>query len=733
MFGREEKVSPFRLTAVQYILLGIFLVLAFGLWRLQVARSDYYSSLAEQNRIKQVPILAPRGKILDREGRIIVDNYPSFSVLLLRDQNRNLEVDAEKIAEGLHIPPDDLRTRLKHMAAVPGYQPLFLKDDITPDELAFIESHRADLPELDIITVHRRLYPKNGFMAHVIGYVGQVSEEMLTQPQWELYSPGDVVGMSGVEQYYNDILMGKNGSRQVLVNSRGKEVGTLSDVPAVPGKQLKLTIDLDLQIAAEQALEGRPGAIVAMDPRTGEILAMVSRPAFDPNAFAVRITRDEWNRLIEDPGKPLLNKAIQAQLAPGSVFKIIMATAGMQEGIAQDLVVNCGGGKTFYGRFFKCWIASTHGTHGSVNISKAIYQSCDSYFYTLAEKLGISRIAKYATMLGLGQKTGVDLPQEVAGVMPSEEWKIKNFKQKWYAGETISVGIGQGAVATTPIQLARAFGAITTDGSLRRPHIAFPEQFPPEFKQVVHYNDETKIPIDEKNWVTITDAMALVVSPGGTAASAHLPGIDFAGKTGSAQTVSNELKKKMSASEKSKFKDNGWFVGVTPRRNPELVVAVLLEEGEHGFFAARATAQIIKAYVEKQRNRQTQVAKANAAAANQAEVAAVWHEGDAKPGDNKLQGGRFTVPLDAKSKPVTAAPGLSGGVANLPASTLEATESHTEMANPEAETPPPVQPGGPELQESPTPGNPPSQPGPKKPADKPAVSPAAAVIRRSDQ
>ena len=226
-------------------------------------------------------------------------------------------------------------------------------------------------------------------MAHVIGYVGQVSEDMLNQPQWELYNPGDIVGMSGVEQYYNDILMGKNGSRQVLVNSRGKEVGTLSDVPAVPGKQLKLTIDLDLQIAAEEALEGKPGAIVAMNPRTGEILAMVSRPAFDPNEFAVRITRDEWNALVTDPGKPLLNKAIQAQLAPGSVFKIIMSTAGLQEGIAQDLVVNCGGGKTFYGRFFKCWIASTHGSHGSVNISKAIYQSCDSYFYTLAEKLGI--------------------------------------------------------------------------------------------------------------------------------------------------------------------------------------------------------------------------------------------------------------------------------------------------------------------------------------------------------
>ncbi len=729
MFGREEKVSPFRLTAVQYVLLGIFLFLAFGLWRLQVARSDYYSSLAEQNRIKQVPILAPRGKLLDREGRIIVDNYPSFSVLLLRDQNRNVEIDAEKIAEGLHIPPDELRARLKRMAAVPGYQPLFLKDDITPDELAFIESHRADLPELDIITVHRRLYPKGGFMAHVIGYVGQVSEEMLTQPQWELYNPGDVVGMSGVEQYYNDILMGKNGSRQVLVNSRGKEVGTLSDVPAVPGKQLRLTIDLDLQIAAEEALEGKSGAIVAMDPRSGEILAMVSRPAFDPNEFAVRITRDEWNRLIKDPGKPLLNKAIQAQLAPGSVFKIIMATAGLQEGIAQDLVVNCGGGKTFYGRYFKCWIAARHTTHGSVNITKAIYQSCDSYFYTLAEKLGISRIAKYATMLGLGQKTGIDLPQEVSGVMPSEQWKIKNYKQKWYAGETISVGIGQGAVATTPIQLARAFSAITTDGSLRRPHIAFPEQFPPEFKQVSKYNNEIRIPIDEKNWMTITDAMAEVVSPMGTAGRAAVPGIDIGGKTGSAQTVSNELKKKMAASEKNLYKDNGWFVGVSPRRNPEIVVACLFEGGEHGALAAAVATKVIKAYVEKQRDRQTQVAKATPAPGHQAEVAAVWHDGDAKPGDNKIQAGHFTVPLDSKAKKAAAAPGMSQNDERVPASDLQATESHTEMANPEAETPPQAQP--PLRQEDAPDGQVPTEPSPNKPAAKPTSAPAATAVRRS--
>jgi penicillin-binding protein 2 len=312
--------------------------------------------------------------------------------------------------------------------------------------------------------------------------------------------------------------------------------------------------------------------------------------------------------------------------------------------------------------------------------------------------------------------------------MPSEEWKIKNYKQKWYAGETISVGIGQGAVATTPIQLARAAGAITTGGSLRRPHIAFPEQFPPEFKQVAKYNDETRIPIDEKNWVTITDAMAQVVSGIGTAGRAAVPGIDIAGKTGSAQTVSNDLKKKMGASEKDLYKDNGWFVGVSPRRNPEIVVACLFEGGEHGALAAAVATKVIKAYVEKQRNRQTQVAKA--AAGNQAEVAAVWHDGDAKPGDNKLQGGHFTVPLDAKTKPVAAAPGMSQSGGSAPASDLQATESHREMASPEPETPPQAQPTQPPLRQEVAPdGQPATEPIPKKPAAKPAIAPAATAVR----
>ena len=301
MFGRDEKVSPARLTAVQYAILAMLLVLTYGLWRLQVAKTDFYANLAEKNRIREVPILAPRGKILDREGRVIVDNYASFTALLMRDSSRDLSADADLIAEGLHMDPVDVRARIRRFAAMPQFQPIYLKDDITQDELAFIEAHRNELPELDTIMAHRRLYPRKGFMAHLIGYVGEVSEQMLNQPQWELYNPGDVVGKSGVELEYNSLLMGENGSKQVLVNSHGKEMGELGEKPAVPGKPLKLTIDIDLQIAAEEAIEGKNGAIVAMDPHTGEILAMVSRPTFDPNDFAVRISRGDWNKLVTDP------------------------------------------------------------------------------------------------------------------------------------------------------------------------------------------------------------------------------------------------------------------------------------------------------------------------------------------------------------------------------------------------------------------------------------------------
>jgi len=651
MFGRDEKVSELRLTASQYIILAIFLVLAYGLWRLQVMQSSYYSLAAEKNRIRNVPVLAPRGKILDREGRTIVDNYPSFTALLMRDSSRDLTADADLIAQGLHLDPNEVRARIRRFASMPQYQPIFLKEDITPDELQFIEAHRNELPELDTIMSHRRLYPRNGFMAHLIGYVGEVSEDMLNMPQFELYNAGDVVGISGVERQYNNLLMGTNGSRQALVDSHGREVGRLGETEAIPGKPLKLTVDIDLQVAAEEALAGKNGAIVAMDPHTGEILAMVSGPAYDPNDFAVHVSRDEWNKLVTDPDKPLLNKAIQAQLAPGSTFKIIMSMAGWQEGVAQELHVNCNGGAEFYGRRFGCWVK---GGHGAVTLEKAIYQSCDVFFYTLANKLGIDRIAKYATMLGLGQKTGIDLPNEVSGVMPSEEWKIRNFKQKWFAGETISVGIGQGAVAITPVQLLRAISAISMGGRMVVPHVINPTDIPPGYVETSHLTDVKSVAIDPNGWTFITDAMSRVLLPEGTAPSAHIPGIDIAGKTGSAQIVSLTTRAKFKNSDA--LAQNGWFVGFTPRRNPDIVVCVLFQGGEHGRLAARLATQVIKAYVDKQhKTPQKMVEKPKSDGT--VDIGGLWTAPD---GDReRLEAGRFVLDLPRKPLAVaTAAPGM---------------------------------------------------------------------------
>jgi len=622
---------------------------------LQVSQSDYYSAAAEQNRIRNVPILAPRGRIVDRNGRIIVDNYRSVTALLMRDSSRDLMTDSDEIASGLHMDPKEVKEKIRRFAFTPQYQPIYLKEDITPDEEAFIEAHKLELPELDTIMAYRRLYPLKGFMAHVIGYVGEVSEDMLNQPQFELYNPGDVVGKSGVELEYNGILMGKNGSRQVLVDSHGREVGKpLEEKAAEPGKQLKLTVDVDLQIAAEEALADKNGAVVAMDPHTGEILAMVSRPTFDPNAFAVRISSKEWSKLVNDPDKPLLNRAIQAQLAPGSTFKIIMSVAGWQEGVAQDLNVQCNGGAEFYGRRFGCWVK---GGHGPVDLTKAIYQSCDVFFYNLANKLGINRIAQYATSFGLGQRTGIDLPQEVSGVIPSEEWKLRNFRQKWFAGETISVGIGQGAVAVSPIQLTRAIAAISMDGRLVTPHVADPAGLPSNYLEVNHYTEVKNVPVDMNGWNLITDAMSRVLLPEGTAPSAHIPGIDIAGKTGSAQVVSLATRAKHQNNED--LAQNGWFVGFTPRRNPDIVVGVLFQGGEHGKLAARLATEVIKSYVDKQRRQPTGLANGKPSTDGNAEIGALWTSPNERGPGETLEVGHLAVALPKKPRPVaTSAPGL---------------------------------------------------------------------------
>ncbi|WP_128911730.1 penicillin-binding protein 2 [Granulicella sibirica] len=599
--NNDEKLPAAKLAGVQYAIVLLLAVLVAGLWRLQVLGADNWKVLAEANRVRKVPVLAPRGKIFDREGRILVDNYPSVSCYLLVEQIKDPSVDLPLIASGLHLPIEQIQATLKRFQGAAKYQPIPLKQDISQDEQAFVEAHRNELPELETHDEQRRLYPKDGFAAHMIGYVGEVSEQMLQNDErYAFYSPGDVVGRSGVEQTYDALLRGKDGSRDIIVNSHGKEVGHLGQELAVPGQDLKLTIDLDVQRAAEKAMDGKNGAMVAMDPHTGEILAMVSRPSFDPNQFSVRLTKSYWNEILTNPDHPLMNKTIQAQLAPGSTFKIIMSVAGLQEQMAQDLNVGCSGGATFYGHFFAC---DLH--HGHVDIHNAIPYSCDTFYYTLANRLGIDKIAQYASAFGLGQHTGVDLPDEASGTVPSTQWALKNYHRKWYAGETISVGIGQGAVTVTPLQMARALGGIASGGVMHRPHLVFPEEMPKDFASALEASfpgsGEKTVPIDPANWQTVTDGMAEVTSPGAfhTAAASHLDGIDFAGKTGTAQVIGHDALAKTNKGHDTV--PNAWFVGMAPRRNPDIVVAVLWEHGNGGFNSAKLASQVVNAFVTKQR------------------------------------------------------------------------------------------------------------------------------------
>ena len=604
-FRNDNRLPQVRLAAASYVIVGIVTLLLFGFWKLQVIDSDKYGVMAERNRVRSIPIIAPRGRMLDRDGRILIDNYPSFSVLLLRDDEAAVSKNLSAIADGLGLSLEDLQEQLESTKALPKFQPIVIKPEATPADVAFIESHRADIPLLEMLMVHRRRYLPGGFMSHASGYVGEVSEQQIEASNGK-YRPGDIAGKTGLERQYNDLLVGTDGMRRVIVNSVGKEVGRLTQQEAIPGKQIQLTIDYDLQQVAEEAMAGRKGAVVALDPRSGEVLAFVSRPAPDPNDFAVRVSKQEWQRLNEDDDRPLLNRVTQAQLAPGSVFKIVMATAMLEEKVPpESFTVFCPGYANFYGRMFKCHIYGKGG-HGVVDLHHAIIHSCDVFFYNVGMRMGIDRISKYAKMLGLGSRTGIDLPSEETGLVPSEEWVQRVYHRKWYPGETISVSIGQGAVTVTPLQLAYMIGGIASGGEFKQPHLLKDAQAvansgqsnssaapQPGLLKDVHVN------LSEATVEKVTQGMYGVVNEGGTGGAVRLEGIEFCGKSGTAQVIGYDARTKFGKGEK-KFKDNAWFVGYAPRRNPEIVVSVLVEEGGHGALVSGPVARdIIKKYYEK--------------------------------------------------------------------------------------------------------------------------------------
>ncbi len=596
-FPEDERFPAWKIAFVQYTIALTFFILLTGYWKLQIGQHRLYLDQAERNRIRNLPDIAPRGRILDREGRILVDNYPAFTVLLMRENPAPLtSARIESIARGLRLDPAELRRLIERTVRLPRFQPVVLKQSASLEDVAFIESHRLEFPELDLIQVQQRLYPKHEVAAAVLGYVGEVSEDMIAKPG-SPYRPGDVVGKFGFEGTYNSILSGRDGMRRAIVNSRGREVGSLTTIDAVAGKDLRLTLDLDLQMVAEASLGDRQGAIVALDPRTGEVLAMVSHPAFDPNDFAHRIDRQEWERLTSDAQKPLMNKAIQAHLAPGSIFKIFTGAAALETGtIKPNFTLSCPGAVTFYGHTYHDWRTG----HGVVNFHRAIVISCDVYFYTLGKLLGIEKIDYFARGLGLGSRTGIDLSGEDPGLVPSPEWAQKVFKRRWWAGETISVAIGQGAVAVTPIQLAYAIGGIASGGVFHRPHLAFRDQLlalgmdPPE-------EGDRRFPLNESTLDALSKGMWGVVNEGGTGVGARCPEIEIAGKTGTAQVVSAELEK---AARKTEFKSTAWFVGYAPSTKPEIVVAVLVMQGEHSSVAAPVARDVIKAYFDKKLSRE---------------------------------------------------------------------------------------------------------------------------------
>jgi penicillin-binding protein 2 len=581
----DQRIPQGRLALFSYLSVALVVFLLVGFWKLQVVQSGHFADLAERNWIRSIPIIAPRGPMLDREGRVLVDSYPSFSILLLRDNPKLLERSLSQIEDGLGISKEDIRQQLEAAKSEPKFLPIIIKPAASEADIAFVESHRADLPMLDLMMVQRRRYPNNEMLANTIGYVGEVSPEELETSDGR-YRPGDIVGKAGLEKEYNEQLEGTDGMRRVVVNSVGKVMRTLDNVEAIPGKPIQLTIDYDLQSIAEADFANKEGALIAMDARTGEVLAMVSRPTFDPNDFAVRIPPAEWQTLNTNPRTPLLNRAIQAQLAPGSVFKIVMATAMLEsKAIPANYTVYCPGYAEFYGRIFHCDHA-----HGSVNLHKAIVASCDVYFYNVGKQLGIDRIDHFATGLGLGRRTGIDLPGEESGLIPSEDWVERVYHHKWYAGSTISVSIGQGAVMVTPIQLARMIAAVASGGTLIQPHL---------LKNAPGLKPES-FPLSNDTVEQVTQGMYGVVNEadGTTSGMVKLQNIEFCGKTGTAQVMGYDLRNRLG--KQKEVKDNGWFVGYAPRRNPEIVVAALVQGGGWGSLsAAPIVRDVVKAYYDK--------------------------------------------------------------------------------------------------------------------------------------
>src|SRR5438874_3779794 len=455
MVVEDRRKASTRLTGLQAVIAVTFSVLAVGFWVLQVVQHQQYNEMAENNHQRTLALRAPRGLVFDREGRVMVENRHSYSISIVREHTKNLPRTIRILASVLGLEESNVRSIVDRHRREPTYRPITIIQDASLAQVAAVVARRLDseLPDVFVEQVPTRRYPDT-MGAHLFGYVGEVNDTQVAESA--SLKSGDLTGQSGIEKIYNSYLVGEDGARRVVVNSVGREIRTLEEAPPTEGKRLQLTVDLDLQRALEAGfrISGYNGAAVMLDPRTGEVLAFTSVPAYDPNAFAAGIDRATWASLNSDELRPLQDRTIQGRYPAGSTFKMAVAAAALEEGIiTPDFKVNCPGHAVFYGRSFACSLPNGRG-HGVMDLRHAIEHSCNVYFYTIGNMTGIDKIHKWATLLGLGEKTGIDLPNEMQGLVPSPEWKQARFKEKWYAGETISVSIGQGAVALTPISEA---------------------------------------------------------------------------------------------------------------------------------------------------------------------------------------------------------------------------------------------------------------------------------------
>lgn len=596
-FGLRRR---WAVTCVAFV--GALMMLLGRLWYLQILQGDEMFELSKSNRIRLHRVAATRGRVVDRYGRVLIDSRPSFNAVLVREDAEDLKQTVSNLAQLLNQSPEEMNALLKHSKGRPPFAEINVKQDLTWEELVAIETHQLDLPGVSVKIASRRSYPHGVMLSHLLGYVGETTAADLERD--DHYRMGDLIGKGGLEQFLETELRGENGGEQVEVDAVGRKLRVLREVPETPGDTVQLTLDLDLQEAASAALGDRDGSVVALDPNTGEILAIVNYPNFDPNIFARGINTEQWEALVGDEHRPLSNRALHGQYPPGSIFKVVVATAALEEGIINPFTrIHCGGGLQFGNHYFRCW--NKHG-HGAMNVHDALVHSCDVFFYQVAQRLGVETIARYARMFGFGAPTGVGIGHERSGTVPDTAWKRKHFDQPWYAGETLSVAIGQGYVTATPIQMATMI-ATEAVGRRMRPHLIKQKEAadgtlrPPESIETL----ET-LNVRESTLTEVRNGLHDVVNTsGGTGKKAQLPDIAVAGKTLTSQVVRLHKQGVAAASLPWKHRDHAGFVAYAPFENPEIAVAVLVEHalGGGGAIAAPVAREVIKTFFELQEKR----------------------------------------------------------------------------------------------------------------------------------